>query len=317
MKVQTKARQAYTLIELLVVIAIIAILIGLLLPAVQKVREAAARMTNANNLKQLGVALHAYHDSQDGFPLACRKQQSAAEGGQTTMSWRLDLMPFLEQQNFQTTYEQQYWWWRPGNLTLAKGSGPKVFVSPFGDGFPGQGAYSMLGGTSTVTLYDPLDNGTAIPNPSGWYLGYNYCGWFDTATQRARVLNGFASIGSIQGGSKRKIGEIFDGTSNTIAVVSNVVSISWPQGGQSAPGVHPDGRVPVVTNPMTDVVGMFTFDRNSKPVYAEAQSRQGWVFGEVLLADGSVRRINNGAMTGILLEHLSTINGGESTQMPE
>ena len=92
-------RRAFTLIELLVVIAIIAILIGLLLPAVQKVREAASRIKCANNMKQVTLALHNYETANGRLPNSKRVETQEIPGVAGARSWALDAFPYLEQDN--------------------------------------------------------------------------------------------------------------------------------------------------------------------------------------------------------------------------
>src|SRR6266478_8427302 len=94
-------RHAFTLIELLVVIAIIAVLIGLFLPAVQKVRETANRLKCKNNLKQIGLAFHNYHAAMGCFPSGFTSASATVDGDGTGpgWGWAAYLLPYLEQDN--------------------------------------------------------------------------------------------------------------------------------------------------------------------------------------------------------------------------
>ncbi len=139
------ARRGFTLIELLVVIAIIGVLIGLLLPAVQQVRESANRVQCQNNLKQLGLALHAYHDSNKVFPPAYVGDVNARGtafgvsypddnfNSTTGFAWGTLLLPFLEQGNLQRRFNLSLPCWAPANADAAR-TRVAVFLCPSASG---------------------------------------------------------------------------------------------------------------------------------------------------------------------------------------
>jgi prepilin-type N-terminal cleavage/methylation domain-containing protein/prepilin-type processing-associated H-X9-DG protein len=173
-----RPRPGFTLIELLVVIAIIAVLIGLLLPAVQKVREAAARTQCINNMKQLGLAMHNYNDTYSLFPFEDGPGNVTAT---TPPSIYVQILPYIEQQNLYQQLSAQTgggltnW---IGNQTTANNFVIKTFLCPTRRGASGgfgkvdyAGVYNAGIDEADITNYQPGATGDkSILNTSGTSL---------------------------------------------------------------------------------------------------------------------------------------------------
>jgi len=206
--VSARRQSGFTLIELLVVIAIIAVLIGLLVPAVQKVREAANRMSCTNNLKQLGIALHSYHDSRGAFPPGATTDSAPyGTGGGWGSSWKVFILPYIEQDNIYKAWQ-----------------------------FTGNSGYTNATNMSTATpiVHNKMIKTYRCPSSSmpDFYASSNnngaiqmltsYVGIGGSSTDTGAINNAshgiIAAGGSLYANSSTRFADITDGTSNCMIV---------------------------------------------------------------------------------------------------
>jgi prepilin-type N-terminal cleavage/methylation domain-containing protein/prepilin-type processing-associated H-X9-DG protein len=306
-------RRAFTLIELLVVIAIIAILIGLLLPAVQKVREAAARMKCQNNLKQLGLAIHNYHDANGKLMDGGHKLTISYP-----MGWVPRLFPYFEQANaantlmsggatFDTrgTYRTVY----TADITTLIHQPMPILVCPS----------SPLGGLSpdaaaqATWSTDPPNQGALHYRANGGAYradGVNMVVSSTDATNRS-----FATSGVIYPTSSTRISDILDGTSNTL-LFGETSSAKWVLTKAGFGSIYPwtwgfyyyaDDSYLMIDHKMVQFPINYkgTFTPNNTPYTSE---HTGGV--NVSMCDGSVRFLRDTTPIDVL-QALATRSNGE------
>ncbi|MCI0455862.1 MAG: DUF1559 domain-containing protein [Gemmataceae bacterium] len=216
-----RRRTAFTLIELLVVIAIIAILIGLLLPAVQKVREAAARSQCQNNLKQIALAVHAYHDVYKFLPHNRNPNVYGFNDTGTAYSWLARILPYMEQG---AVYSQgQFGSNTPPTLAANAALVSKAFPSYF---CPSDDA---AGQSPSTTRYDITGLAVGLTNYQG-VAGSNWAwGSFPNVGPSGNnngLDNGDGIFFRADSNFKKRLTSIGDGTSNTFMVGEGIPSLS-------------------------------------------------------------------------------------------
>lgn len=212
---QHQRKRAFTLVELLVVIAIIGVLVALLLPAVQAAREAARRMSCSNNVKQLVLAMHTYHDSYKRFPIGHQYvghfdgNPNSNRGG-SGFSWGFALLPYLEQDALYDKFDATKPFGRPPNYALRR-TKIEGFACP------------------SDTKPDVWNDGAIRPSATSSYqgAGTSYNGW--AGNRPNGNANGLRWNGLFERSNRQpwRMADILDGSSNTFAVCE----AKWPMDG--------------------------------------------------------------------------------------
>jgi prepilin-type N-terminal cleavage/methylation domain-containing protein/prepilin-type processing-associated H-X9-DG protein len=293
-------RAAFTLIELLVVVAIIAILIGLLVPAVQQVREAANRAACQNNLHQLGVALHNYHSRVKAFPpgYVCDTPQQNPNYTSPGWGWAALLLPDVEQD----TLHQQINFKLPVEHAANQAARTTVlplFVCPSDRS------------TGVFTIYDAKNNALTQAATN------SYAGSFGVGVDIDEELD--EGNGIFFRNSKIRVTDVKDGTSNTIAVGeraalftqtpwAGAVSFGTTRITPGAPTMNMSAVEEAPTQVLVHIAVHTLNDPNSDP---EDFFTPHPGVGMFLFADGSVRPLHRGTSLATL-QALATRNGGET-----
>lgn len=292
----TAVRRAFTLIELLVVIAILAILIGLLLPAVQKVRSAAQRVSCSNNLKQIGLALHNYHSANEVFPAGFN-----TSGTFTDTGWQLQLLPYLEQDSL---FTQSFVY-----LTAHPG---------------GTDSTAFLAGSFVMSMFIcPANTRPLVDVYAGvTYEITSYMG--NAGTSSGNPVSG---DGILYSGSNVHITDITDGTENTIAVGERPCTgdLYWGWGFAPFGTGYGDGDTVLGSNDSSlatrlgDAAANVGLRPPTQPhTAAEIDGAHYWSFHDgganFVFCDGSVHFLNYSA--DAVFVQLCTRNGGEVFALP-
>jgi prepilin-type N-terminal cleavage/methylation domain-containing protein len=306
---KTTTRLGFTLIELLVVIAIIGVLIGLLLPAIQKVREAANRTRCASNLRQLGIAVHSYHTSQQLLPMNRYGDYDAwsAFGGpwEDSQAWGFlsALLPYLEQENL----------YRAGdipnarlNASSATGQIVRVFLCPSDEA-------SKLGATAETTHYLRTGLLAGLTNYKG-VMGANFCyaPWYNESKSGECEcwFKGDGMFYPMDWQRTKTIDAVTDGTSNTLMIGEDI----WWKGGGYGQGfawVHPSESTLTGALPLNHGLGANGQPANPSDFANNMGFKSRHAGGvQFVCADGSVRFVANNIGL-VTYRALCTIDGGE------